>query len=77
MKTILLRPHNLRNESIIMVQFPFDKELLGCVKTIENTRWSQTLSSWYMKKKDFDLVKNIKKNKDKYFILKVYKRDQR
>jgi A/G-specific adenine glycosylase len=29
------------------------------------------------KKKDFDLVKNIKKNKDKYFILKVYKRDQR
>lgn len=55
MKTILIRPHNLRNESIIMVQFPFDKELLGCVKTIENTRWSQTLSSWYMKKKDFDL----------------------
>ena len=29
------------------------------------------------KKKDFDLVKNIKKNKDKYFILKVYKRDQK
>jgi A/G-specific adenine glycosylase len=29
------------------------------------------------KKKDFNLVKNIKKNKDKYFILKVYKRDQR
>ncbi len=29
------------------------------------------------KKKDFNLVKNIKKNKDKYFILKVYKKDQR
>ena len=55
MKTILLRPHNLRNEPIIMVQFPFDKELIGCVKTIENTRWSQTLNSWYMKKKDFNL----------------------
>jgi len=55
MKTILLRPHNLRNEPIIMVQFPFDKELIGCVKTIENTRWSQTINSWYMKKKDFNL----------------------
>jgi len=55
MKTIQLRPNNLRNEPIIMVQFPFDKELIGCVKTIENTRWSQTLSSWYVKKKDFNL----------------------
>ena len=29
------------------------------------------------KKKDFNLTKNIKKNKDKYFILKVYKKNQR
>ena len=29
------------------------------------------------KKKDFTLTKNIKKNKDKYFILKVYKKNQR
>ena len=29
------------------------------------------------KKKDFSLTKNKKKNKDKYFILKVYKKDQR
>ena len=29
------------------------------------------------KKKDFDLKKNLKKNKNKYFILKVYKKDQR
>ncbi len=29
------------------------------------------------KKKDFSLIKNIKKNKDKYFVLKVYKKDQR
>ena len=29
------------------------------------------------KKKDFTLAKNIKKNKEKYFILKVYKKDQR
>ena len=28
-------------------------------------------------KKDFTLTKNIKKNKDKYFILKVYKKNQR
>ena len=28
------------------------------------------------KKKDFSLTKSIKKNKDKYFILKVYKKDQ-
>jgi A/G-specific adenine glycosylase len=30
-----------------------------------------------LKKKDFDLTKNIKKKIDKYFLLKVYKRDQR
>ena len=29
------------------------------------------------KKKDFSLTKNIKKNKEKYFVLKVYKKDQR
>ena len=29
------------------------------------------------KKKDFDIIKNIKKNKNKYFLLKVYKKDQR
>tara|TARA_B100001057_G_scaffold46655_1_gene41620 strand:- start:1700 stop:2680 length:981 start_codon:yes stop_codon:yes gene_type:complete len=28
-------------------------------------------------KKDFDLTKNIKKSVDKYFLLKVYKKDQR
>jgi len=29
------------------------------------------------KKQDFNLTKNIKKNKDKYFILKVFKKDQK
>ena len=29
------------------------------------------------KNKDFDLTKNIKRNTDKYFIIKVYKKDQR
>ena len=29
------------------------------------------------RKKDFTLTKNIKKNRDKYFILKVYKKDQK
>ena len=30
-----------------------------------------------LKKKDFDLTKSIKKNIDKYFLLKVYKKNQR
>ena len=30
-----------------------------------------------LEKKDFTLTKKIKKNKDKYFILKVYKKDQK
>ena len=29
------------------------------------------------KKKDFDLTKSVKKNIDKYFLLKVYKKDQK
>ena len=30
-----------------------------------------------LQKKDFDLTKNTKKNIDKYFLLKVYKKNQR
>ena len=30
-----------------------------------------------LQKKDFDLAKNVKKNIDKYFLLRVYKKDQR
>jgi len=55
MKNIQLIPRNFRNESIVMIQFPYDKALIGCVKTIENTRWSQSLCAWYMKKNDFNL----------------------
>lgn len=55
MKTVQLIPKILRNESIVMIQFPYDKELIGCVKSIEKSRWSQSLCSWYMKKKDFQL----------------------
>jgi len=55
MKNILLRPDILRNESIIVIQFSYDKALIACVKTIENSGWSQTLSTWYVKKRDFDL----------------------
>ncbi len=40
---------------LLWFSFLLTRSLLGCVKTIENTRWSQTLSSWYVKKKDFDL----------------------
>lgn len=55
MKIIQLRPKKLRNESIVMIQFPYDKELIRCVKSIENSDWSQSLCSWYMKKNDFQL----------------------
>ncbi len=55
MKTIQLRPQILRNESIVMIQFPFDKELISCVKSIDNSHWSQSLCSWYVKKRAFDL----------------------
>ena len=30
-----------------------------------------------LQKRDFDITKNNKKNKDKYFVLKVFKKDQR
>tara|TARA_B100000575_G_scaffold231135_1_gene192236 strand:+ start:32 stop:385 length:354 start_codon:yes stop_codon:yes gene_type:complete len=30
-----------------------------------------------LQKRDFDIVKNNRKNKEKYFILKVFKKDQR
>ena len=30
-----------------------------------------------LQKKDFEITKNIKKNIDKYFLLKVYRKDQR
>ena len=64
MKAIQLRPHNMRNESIIMIQFPYDKELISRAKTIENTLSSQYMFTWYMKKSEFKLNR----------IFKIFKR---
>ena len=57
MKNILLRPDILRNESIIVIQFSYDKALIACVKTIENSGWSQTLGKEHSSQKNglFDM----------------------
>ncbi len=45
--------HN--RQLIVQLQFDFDAELTAAVKQLEGCKWSQTMKSWYIPKKQFDL----------------------
>ena len=49
MKKIKLIPTDLRSDSIIMMNFPYDKAVIDRVRSLENTRWSRSLKTWYIK----------------------------
>lgn len=55
MKNLQLLPSTLRDESIVKVSFPYDQELIQTIKSIDGSRWSITIKSWYFKRKEFKL----------------------
>ncbi len=48
-----------RNEAIVMLRFPYNKDVSDVVKTLKG-RWSKTHNSWYLPKSKTLLVKLIK-----------------
>jgi len=48
MKQIDLDLINHKNEQVLLIQFPIDRELINVVKKIENARWSATKKAWYV-----------------------------
>ena len=55
MLTLRLLPALHREQAIIKVSFPYNRDLIDKIKRYQDTRWSQTLKSWYFLKKDFNL----------------------
>ncbi len=45
--------HN--GQPVVQLLFDFDAELAAAVKQLEGCKWSQTMKSWYIPKKQFDL----------------------
>ena len=48
MKKVLLKPIVHRNEKRLLVEFPYDVELIGILKKVEGAKWSQTHKSWHV-----------------------------
>lgn len=47
MKSITLLPNTHNGKNIIMIHFPFDREVKNHLKLLSDVKWSQTLKSFY------------------------------
>ncbi len=54
-KTIKLQKTLLRNDPVVQLLFPYDKELIDLISGNTEARWSQTLGCWVIAEHDFDL----------------------
>ena len=54
-KIITLRKAHHRHQNVIMLRFDYDVELADRAKQLEGARWSQTMKSWYIPERLFDL----------------------
>ena len=48
MKTIILKPVNHRGAERLIVQFPYDNELIALLKKVEGATFSSTLENWHI-----------------------------
>ena len=53
--TITLEPGVHRNSEIIIVNFPYNRDISEAIKKTKGSLWSQTLRSWYYRKEEFNL----------------------
>jgi len=54
-KRIKLSYANHRQQTVVLILFDFDAELISILKHIDQARWSQTLGAWYIPQAQFDL----------------------
>ena len=60
MKKIYLNQTDYKGEMVILIKFPFNRQLIDHIKTIKNAKWSQSLRAWYLRKETFDLHQMLK-----------------
>ncbi len=48
MKTIILKPVNHRGAERMLVQFPFDNELIACIRKVQGATFSASYKSWHV-----------------------------
>ena len=68
MNNLRLLPTTYKNQTIVKVNFAYDKELIARVKAQKGVRWSQTMKSWYYLQKDFKLHVFCQAMKSKAFV---------
>ena len=68
MNNLRLIPTTHKNQTIVKVNFAYDKELMVRVKSQKGVRWSQTMKSWYFPQKDFSLHAFCQAMKSKAFV---------
>ena len=54
-KTITLSKVVHHKQFVVLLGFDYDTELIAKMKQVSGARWSQTLKSWYIPEKMFDL----------------------
>ncbi|HKJ42022.1 MAG TPA: tyrosine-type recombinase/integrase [Sunxiuqinia sp.] len=54
-KVITLRKAHHRQQPVVLLRFDYNVELAKRIKQLEEARWSQTMKSWYIPEKLFDL----------------------
>lgn len=58
---ITLEKDTHRNQVIIVYRFDYNEQLIGLIKQLPNTYWSQSKRLWYQSEKHFKLSETIKK----------------
>lgn len=56
-KTIKLSYHYLNEKKVVLLRFAYDNQIISNIKKIGDTRWSNTIKSWYIPLEKFDLNK--------------------
>lgn len=65
MKTIILKPINHRGAERLLVQFPYDDELIACIRKVQGATFSASYKSWHVPhsaaviRELFDIFKGI------------------
>lgn len=66
--TVVLTPSEHRDQKVILISFEKNKDLVDRVRKISEAQWSQTKTSWYIPRKDFDLNEIFQIFKEVAFI---------
>lgn len=65
---ITLEPGQHRDMEVVFLTFEKNFALIGAVKKLGNTRWSQTIGKWYIPKQEFKLEEVFESLKEVFYV---------